>query len=57
MFIQVFTSVDRYVLLNINHIVSIDYYGSGSLITLSTKETVESTDAPQVILQYIQNLS
>ena|GEM_PF-5389853 len=57
MFLQIFISVDKYVILNINHIVSIDFYGSGSLITLSTKETIESTDAPQTILDLIHNLS
>jgi hypothetical protein len=46
MFIQVFIGTSKYVLLNINHIVSIDFYGSGSIITLSTKETIECTDNP-----------
>ena len=54
MFIQVFIGTSKYVLLNINHIVSIDFYGSGSIITLSTKETIESTDNPNTILEQLK---
>ena len=54
MFIQIFISIDTYVLLNLNKIVSIDFLGSGSIITLSTKETIESTDNPNTILEQLK---
>lgn len=54
MFIQIFISIDTYVLVNLNHIVSIDFLGSGSIITLSTKETIESTDNPNTILEQLK---
>jgi hypothetical protein len=56
MFIQVFIGTSKYVLLNINHIVSIDFYGSGSIITLSTKETIECTDNPSSILEQVRRV-
>lgn len=57
MFIQVFTSVDQYVLINVNHIVCIDSFGSGSIITLSTGESIETTESQNSILKQIPDHS
>lgn len=56
MFIQIFISTSKFLLININHIVSIDSYGNGSLITLSTKETIETTENPSSILAQVQRV-
>lgn len=57
MFIQVFTSVDQYVLINVNHIVSIDSFLKGSIITLSTGETIETNESQSQIQKQIYDHS
>lgn len=57
MFIQVFTGVDQYVLINVNHIVSIDSFLKGSVISLSTGETIETNEPQNEILKQISDHS
>lgn len=57
MFIQIFTGVEQYTFVNANHIVSIVAHQYGSLLTLSTGETIKASDAPLQIVEQVSRLS